>query len=213
MSGTHIEMRGISKSFGAVTALRDVSLDLPAGSVMGLVGDNAAGKSTLMKVLAGAIQPDRGDILIDGEKVSFASPIAAREADLEVVVSLKSDLSTPLASVKGRSKKTDDFTAVLQVSGLEKGTSYHYGLGLNGAKPKTSGRFRTIQPPGSGLSLRLAFGGGMRQLTTMTSPTQDAKRSAPAVARNRDIVPRSEYAAEEIRGGDHVEILEAVGGG
>lgn len=85
MSGTHIEMRGISKSFGAVTALRDVSLDLPAGSVMGLVGDNAAGKSTLMKVLAGAIQPDRGDILIDGEKVSFASPIAAREAGIEMI--------------------------------------------------------------------------------------------------------------------------------
>ena len=85
MSGTHIEMRGIFKSFGAVTALRDVSLDLPAGSVMGLVGDNAAGKSTLMKVLAGAIQPDRGDILIDGEKASFASPIAAREAGIEMI--------------------------------------------------------------------------------------------------------------------------------
>ena len=138
---------------------------LPPGRIIGgtRTGLKALAETAVYKKLlsvhgATAVHgPMLGCISHEGVKVWVRT---AREADLEVVVSLKSDLSAPLASVKGRSKKTDDFTAVLQVSGLEKGTSYHYGLGLNGAKPEPSGRFRTIQPPGSGLSLRLAFGGG-----------------------------------------------------
>ena len=53
-----VEMRGIHKHFGAVHALRGVDLALEAGEVLGLVGDNAAGKSTLMKILSGALRPD-----------------------------------------------------------------------------------------------------------------------------------------------------------
>lgn len=85
MSANLIDMRHISKSFGAVTALRDVSLAVPQGSVVGLVGDNAAGKSTLMKVLAGAILPDRGEILIDGKPARYTHPIGAREAGIEMI--------------------------------------------------------------------------------------------------------------------------------
>lgn len=80
-----IEMRGISKTFGAVTALSNVSLRLQAGGVLGLIGDNAAGKSTLMKILSGALRPDRGEILIDGAPVEFGHPIAAREAGIEMI--------------------------------------------------------------------------------------------------------------------------------
>ena len=101
--------------------------------------------------------PMLGCLSHDGVKVWVRT---AREAELDLIVSVKSDLSEPVARVKGTSKKADDFTAVLQVSGLEKGTSYHYGLSLNGAKAESAGTFRTIQPAGSGLSLRLAFGGG-----------------------------------------------------
>ena len=63
-----IEMRHIVKSFGAVQALRGVDLVLKHNQVLGLVGDNAAGKSTLMKVLSGAYVPDQGEILIDGQR-------------------------------------------------------------------------------------------------------------------------------------------------
>lgn len=85
MTTNLVEMHNIAKSFGAVTALKDVNLTVPQGSVVGLVGDNAAGKSTLMKVLAGAISPDRGEILIDGAPARYTHPIGAREAGIEMI--------------------------------------------------------------------------------------------------------------------------------
>lgn len=80
-----IEMRGITKTFGAVSALSDVTLTVPHGGVLGLIGDNAAGKSTLMKILAGAIPHDRGNILIDGKRAGYTHPIGAREAGIEMI--------------------------------------------------------------------------------------------------------------------------------
>lgn len=80
-----VEMCSIKKSFGAVQALRGVDLELRHNEVLGLVGDNAAGKSTLMKVLSGAYIPDEGDILIEGKKVSFANPMDARRQGIEMV--------------------------------------------------------------------------------------------------------------------------------
>lgn len=85
MTANFIEMRGITKTFGAVTALSEVDLTLPQGGVLGLIGDNAAGKSTLMKILAGAIPLDRGDILIDGKRAGYSHPIGAREAGIEMI--------------------------------------------------------------------------------------------------------------------------------
>ena len=61
-----VRMRGISKAFGAVQALSGVDLELTAGEVLGLVGDNAAGKSTLMKILTGVHRPDEGEIVFAG---------------------------------------------------------------------------------------------------------------------------------------------------
>ncbi len=80
-----IEMRAVSKNFGAVVALRRVSLTVAEGEVVGLVGDNAAGKSTLMKILSGVHVPDAGEILMDGEIVHFDSPMEARAAGIEMV--------------------------------------------------------------------------------------------------------------------------------
>lgn len=80
-----IEMRGISKYFGAVTALEDVSLRIEKGEVLGVVGDNGAGKSTLMKVLSGLHAPNKGDILIEGRPATFHSPKDARNAGIEMV--------------------------------------------------------------------------------------------------------------------------------
>jgi len=80
-----VEMRNIKKYFGAVQALRGVDLALLQGEVLGLVGDNAAGKSTLMKVLSGAYIPNEGEILIEGEKAHFANPMDARRQGIEMV--------------------------------------------------------------------------------------------------------------------------------
>jgi ABC-type sugar transport system ATPase subunit len=80
-----VELRHIKKSFGAVQALRGVDLTLKKNEVLGLVGDNAAGKSTLMKVLSGAYVPDEGSILMEGEPTTFSSPMDARRQGIEMV--------------------------------------------------------------------------------------------------------------------------------
>ncbi|MFN2189314.1 MAG: ATP-binding cassette domain-containing protein [Candidatus Promineifilaceae bacterium] len=80
-----VEMLGIKKHFGAVQALRGVDLVLNHNEVLGLVGDNAAGKSTLMKVLSGAYIPDGGEIRIEGRKTTFSDPMDARRQGIEMV--------------------------------------------------------------------------------------------------------------------------------
>lgn len=80
-----IEMRNIHKSFGAVYALRGVNLQLYPNEILGLVGDNAAGKSTLMKILSGALVPDSGEIWFQGKKVHYTSPREARRLGIEMV--------------------------------------------------------------------------------------------------------------------------------
>jgi len=80
-----VEMRKISKSFGPVKALQEVDLTLNYREILGLVGDNAAGKSTLMKILSGAYPPDKGKIFIEGKEVKFASPADSRKLGIEMV--------------------------------------------------------------------------------------------------------------------------------
>ena len=80
-----ISLRGIHKTFGSVEALRGVDLDVAQGECLGLIGDNAAGKSTLTKVISGTYVPDQGSILIDGEMVQFATPADARARAIEMV--------------------------------------------------------------------------------------------------------------------------------
>ena len=80
-----VALKGIRKSFGAVTALRGVDLDVMPGETFALLGDNAAGKSTLMKVLTGVYRPDHGSIELDGEAVSFPSPAVSRSRGIEMI--------------------------------------------------------------------------------------------------------------------------------
>jgi simple sugar transport system ATP-binding protein len=80
-----VEMRGISKAFGAVQALDDVSLYLQPGEILGLVGDNSAGKSTLMKVMSGAYSKDQGEILMEGGEVHFTTPHDSRARGIEMI--------------------------------------------------------------------------------------------------------------------------------
>ncbi|HEV3213727.1 MAG TPA: ATP-binding cassette domain-containing protein [Acidimicrobiales bacterium] len=85
-----LRLRGISKSFGAVQALRDVDLDVPAGQVTALVGDNGAGKSTLIKTVAGAWSPSSGEISWEDEHVTIRTP---RDADALGIATVYQDLA------------------------------------------------------------------------------------------------------------------------
>ena len=97
-----VEMINIEKSFGAVQALRGVDLTLNRNEVLGLVGDNAAGKSTLMKVLSGAYIPDAGEILINGVKASFTNPMDARRlGDVDDVFLVGRTVREPDVFAKG----------------------------------------------------------------------------------------------------------------
>lgn len=80
-----VEMKNISKKFGNIQALKNVNLELKPGEVLGLIGDNAAGKSTLMKTLYGAIIPDQGQLVIDGQDVLFRNPADAQQAGIAMV--------------------------------------------------------------------------------------------------------------------------------
>jgi simple sugar transport system ATP-binding protein len=80
-----LELRKISKHFGAITALTEVDCSLEQGEILGLMGDNGAGKSTLVKIIAGNFPPSEGEILLDGRPAHFHKPVEARAAGIEVV--------------------------------------------------------------------------------------------------------------------------------
>ncbi|WP_246002088.1 sugar ABC transporter ATP-binding protein [Allorhizocola rhizosphaerae] len=85
MSASLLTLDGVSKSFGAVAALRDVRLELAGGQVHGLVGENGAGKSTLVKILAGVHAPDAGTVTLDGQPLRLSGPAEARAAGIAVI--------------------------------------------------------------------------------------------------------------------------------
>jgi fructose transport system ATP-binding protein len=78
-----LEARGLVKRFGHVTALAGADFELRAGEILAVVGDNGAGKSSLIKVLTGAMVPDAGELYLDGERVHFHTPSDARRAGIE----------------------------------------------------------------------------------------------------------------------------------
>ena len=85
-SGTPIlSARGLHKRYGNVTAIDGADFDLYPGEILAVIGDNGAGKSSMIKVLSGATIPDEGEVLLDGEVVRFKSPHDAREAGIETV--------------------------------------------------------------------------------------------------------------------------------
>ncbi len=80
-----VEGVGLSKSYGPITALDQVDINIRAGEITALVGDNGAGKSTLIKILAGAVTPDEGEVRINGERVTLRSPADARDLGIETI--------------------------------------------------------------------------------------------------------------------------------
>lgn len=80
-----LKLENISKSFGAINALNNVSLSISPGEVLGLMGDNGAGKSTLIKIIAGNFKPTSGNIIFNEERIEFVKPMDARNKGIEVV--------------------------------------------------------------------------------------------------------------------------------
>ena len=80
-----LDIRNISMHFGAIHALTDLSFSVGAGEVVGLMGDNGAGKSTMVKLIAGNFAPTEGAIVVDGKACHFHRPIEARSKGIEVV--------------------------------------------------------------------------------------------------------------------------------
>lgn len=112
-----VSMRGISKAFGAVQALRRVDLAVWPAEVVGLVGDNGAGKSTLMKILYGIYAPDEGDIVIEDKAVIFHTAHDARAHGIEMVyqdLALVDNLDIAANVFAGR-ELTRRFLGVVQV--------------------------------------------------------------------------------------------------
>jgi len=104
-----VSMRNIDVAFGGVHAVRDVSIDIYAGEVLALLGHNGAGKSTVVSILSGATQRDKGTILIDGQEVSIDSPRDARDAGIETIyqtLALADNLDVPSNVFLGRELRT-----------------------------------------------------------------------------------------------------------
>ena len=80
-----LEARGLTKRYGRVVAIDGSDLELLPNEILAVIGDNGAGKSSLIKALSGALVPDQGQILLDGEQVNFRNPMDARAAGIETV--------------------------------------------------------------------------------------------------------------------------------
>jgi len=104
-----VELRNMSKSFGGLHAVEDVSLDLYAGEVVGVLGHNGAGKSVLMKMLSGALPRDTGEILVRGQPASINNPRDARTYGIETIyqtLALADNLNAPANLFLGREMMT-----------------------------------------------------------------------------------------------------------
>ena len=130
-----LEIRGISKSFPGVRALDDVSLQLRRGEVLALVGENGAGKSTMMKILAGVYAPDMGEIRIDGEPVVIGTVERATELGISLVyqeLNLCDNLTVAGNVFIGREPRRGLFHRMLDTEAMERDATEFLGkVGLN----------------------------------------------------------------------------------
>ena len=102
-----MKIRGLTKHYGGVRALTEANFSLAAGEHAAIVGDNGAGKSTFVRLITGAEQPNSGEIMLDGQLVNFSSPLHARDQGIETVyqtLALAEDLDVPANIFLGREK-------------------------------------------------------------------------------------------------------------
>lgn len=126
-SPTRLEVRGVTKTYGAVRALSEVSFDLLPGEVHALLGHNGAGKSTMVKVLAGLVQPDDGEVLINGKVVTPRNPrqaqalgVALVDQELSLVPTLSVQENLLLGAVRGSAPGSSVLRGILDSLGLDR---------------------------------------------------------------------------------------------
>lgn len=103
-----LEIRNVAKSFGAIQAVNEMSFSIDPGEVVGLMGDNGAGKSTMVKLIAGNFPPTHGEVLVEGEVCHFHKPVEARAKGIEVVyqdLALADNLTATQNVFLGRERK------------------------------------------------------------------------------------------------------------
>src|ERR1700735_5732955 len=117
MSDALLSVRNLTKIFGGLVAVNDVSFDVARGEVVGLLGDNGAGKSTLIKCISGVHSADDGEIVFDNGAVRFASPMDARRAGIETIyqdLALANNLDVGANIFLGREIKTRRLGGLVQ---------------------------------------------------------------------------------------------------
>ncbi|GLZ28469.1 sugar ABC transporter ATP-binding protein [Lentzea sp. NBRC 105346] len=157
MSTPILQARGLVKRFGKVTALSGADLDLLPGEILAVIGDNGAGKSSLIKALSGALVPDEGEIRLDGSPVSFTTPIDARDAGIETVhqslaVAPSLDIASNLFLGRERRRK-GPLGSILRMTDRA-------GMREEARKQLNSLGIMTIQNPGQAVE---TLSGGQRQ--------------------------------------------------
>jgi ABC-type sugar transport system ATPase subunit len=108
MPNTLLQVKGVSKFFGGLTALNKVDFEINAGEVVALLGDNGAGKSTLIKCISGVYKPEEGEILFDGRNIVPLPPSAVRDAGIETIyqdLALAENLDVGANVFLGKEKK------------------------------------------------------------------------------------------------------------
>jgi ABC-type sugar transport system ATPase subunit len=112
-----LSLRGVTKIFGGLVAVDNVSFEVARGEVVGLLGDNGAGKSTLVKCISGVHAPDGGEIVFNGAPVAFATPMDARRAGIETIyqdLALANNLDVGANIFLGREVKTRRLGGLVQ---------------------------------------------------------------------------------------------------
>jgi simple sugar transport system ATP-binding protein len=132
-----VELRGITKLYGAVAALKSVDFVVRRGEVVGLVGDNGAGKSTLMKILAGALEPTSGEIIMGGSAVHFSSTRSAVSHGINMVfqdLALCADLDVAANFFIGREPTRFGLIRLRQMHALARQRLEELGISLHATK-------------------------------------------------------------------------------
>jgi simple sugar transport system ATP-binding protein len=156
-----LELRGVSKSFGPVAALRDVDLHINHAEALGLIGDNGAGKSTLIKLLSGVYGPSAGSILLEGKEFRASSPLDARRAGIEMIyqdLALCDDLDVAANVFLGREvrRRVGPFTILNRKAMAQYAAGILADLGASIAPERVAG----------------ALSGGERQLVAVARALQ-----------------------------------------
>jgi rhamnose transport system ATP-binding protein len=170
MDSPLLQLTAVTKSFGAVRALKGVSFDLRAGEVHALLGENGAGKSTLIKVITGAHQPDGGTIAISGQHVAHLTPAAAHRLGIACIYQQPA-LFPDLSVAENIGLRLESTTALKKVNWVERRQRAAQLLQRIGANISPDAEVRSLSMPEQQLvEIACALGAGAR-IVIMDEPT------------------------------------------